>query len=273
MSIPLLGIEQDVKGRLEIKQQIERTQDSFILIIEEHNILDNKIYERLFEDKKIGIEVRVSCDSTFFERFLFIENDSKKSDLKISFNKLDVNFKIRVSYYLKATKEFELDTNNEFFDEFYDFKLPVQFGAILSRKYENELHIIDNNISLDIFQLEYNENVDYMKCDFSRSKIYIFFGDEKLYKNVHRIKKQKKWGKINIDVLFKPIILEALNKIENRQEQDDIPIWEEVLLTALDLEKGKLENMKFDKKLNLYYNKFIGGKKLQEIYNQIKKVK
>ena len=145
MSLPLLGNEIDLKGSLTIDHQILSKGNYFVLKIKSFDIINNEIYKSYFNSKKIGIEVRLTCDSTFLEKFLVFDCDSDNDEMEISFKKLDVNNKIQISYYLKSLENFQIKPDKEYFNEFFNSPIPVIHNSFMSEIYNAQINISNNN--------------------------------------------------------------------------------------------------------------------------------
>jgi hypothetical protein len=272
MSLPLLGNDIDLRGSLSIDHEILSKGNNFILKIKSLEINDNELYNKYLDSKKIGIELRIACDSTFFEKFLIFESDFDEGKMEISFKKLDLNNDIQISYYLKSLVDFDIEPDNSF-NEFYNTPMPVISSSILSVIYNLKINV-SNNSSLRLFNIQHNENAtDYMDIKFNMgAKILIELKDIDLFTKINRIRDVKRHQKAHIHFFFMPIILHSLELLKNKNDDDfDSYKWEDKLLSALDIDIETLKTIEdFDTTINLYFEKFLGEEKLSQIYKLLK---
>lgn len=128
MSIPKFGVIEEVKGQFDCEVEYQILDEVIRFSVGDSLVFDNPYYRQLFDNDIIELVLSVDCFNAFKEEKICL-----KEEKFLDYPTKDVGGKFTVSVYFVARKDFELDTDNEYFDEFYNESYSILKGQIVSK--------------------------------------------------------------------------------------------------------------------------------------------
>jgi hypothetical protein len=278
-NFPKLGNEIQTSGSFYCDMDIIEKGQALELNVSNINI-DNKLFNRLFKENKICIEIKVECFSTYTEYFFKIDHNNK-DNFKVNLEKSTLTHTFHLIAYLKAVTDFTIvDDTNESLSPYYNNSF-IPKNVILSKEIKIKKECMyDLNSSQSIFHLDYDPSQeDFIKIDFpdDADAIKIIVNDS-IFKELQSGKytQREKWKLFNKHSFWGNIFLQAVEDIRNRNddeldyEDDDCRLWHKVIFESYEvLNSTKLKELKPDEILNKYYKFFIDQNKgLKMVYDK-----
>lgn len=281
MSLPRLGYDNEIKGFLKFnplinqKERIDSHTYKYEIIPQEIKIEENEYFQDLFENNKISVEWKVTCETTLVEiseKVNFADNDNYKP---ITITSGDLNFDFSISWYLVANTDFILINDEKTFDPFFDLEIPISKGSILSnigiRKYDASQNpeIGDKSIIVVKF-LEDNHNPENtFTINTDDDQIFLYVNDKELTRLIRRTAKgNEQKNVISRHAVLHQVLLKAF--IEMQKDTGLTQGWARTLQSYIGENTFNIGNdIDFDEVNNTYYKFFMKGERLKKLFNKI----
>jgi len=278
-NFPKLGNEIQTSGSFYCDMDIIEKGHELELNVSNIN-LDNKLFNRLFKENKICIEIKVECFSTYTEYFFTIDYNNQ-DNFKENLEKTTLTQTFHLIAYLKAVSDFTIvDDTNESLSPYYNNSF-IPKNVIVSKEIKIKKECMyELNSSQSIFHLDYATQSDFIKIKFpdDDDAIKIIVNDP-IFKEFQSGKytQREKWKLFNKHSFWGNIFLQAVEDIRNRKnddelhyEDDECKLWHKVIFDSYGVDSStRLKELKPDEILNKYYKFFIDQNKgLKMLYDK-----
>ena len=287
MSIPKLGIKDEANGifECEILSPDLENEEYLIFRVDMNSLrIENKYYEELYKNSTIDLILSVDCFNVYKE----LKTSIKEKEY-VEFPRKDAGGKFVISIYFVATKDFILDTRNDFFDSFYNEEFKIAKGQIVSRVITRHIDIdlsstkssfkflsVKKNPEIeDDFQIKLEDEIPELIIKSEQT-----FWD---YDNIRSSSRLKGINKITDAILLGPLYIEMIRLIiEDRLEGQNYE-WAEVMAkkmgyTSLDELKGEIQDSdisqadSFQVAYNLYSSHLHSENHFDELFEILKSI-
>jgi hypothetical protein len=284
MSLPRLGYDDEIKGFLKFnplinqKERIDSHTYKYEIIPQEIKIEENEYFQDLFENNKISVEWKVTCETTLVEiseKVNYADNNNYKP---ITITSGDLNFDFSISWYLVANTDFILISDEKTFDPFFDLEIPISKGSILSnigiRKYDASQNpeIGDKSIIVVKF-LEDNHNPEKtFTISTDNDQIFLYVNDKELTRLIRRTAKgNEQKNVISRHAVLHQVLLKAF--IEMQKDTGLDQKWARTLQSYIGENTFNIGNdIDFDEVNNTYYKFFMKGERLKKLFSKIENI-
>lgn len=282
MSIPKFGISEEVKGRFDCEVAYQLLDEVIRFSIEDSLIFENQYYQNLYDKDFIELVLSVDCFNAYKEDKVCLR-DEKYLDYPIK----DVGGKFTVTIYFVAKRDFDLDTRNEFFDEFFDETYAILKGQIVSKIVTRYIDIQTTSTytSAKLLELIHNEEQkEAFIVRLAQQSPVVSVKSADLYYKYDKLRKGKRMKGIKelVDaILLGPVYVELIRVlIEGRLEGENYD-WAESIAVALgysslDELRKELEEVEdpdpeysFQTAFNQYATKMFSDNYLLDLLNHL----
>ena len=281
MSIPKFGISEEVKGRFDCEVVYHLLDEVIRFSIGDTLIFENQYYQNLYEKGKIELVLSVDCFNAYKEDKVCIREE-KYLDYPIK----DVGGKFTVTIYFIAKENFKLDTQNEFFDEFFNETYAILKGQIVSKVVTRYIDIQTTSTytSAKLLELVHDLNQDeaFIFRLAQQSPIVSVKSDDLYYKydKLRNSKRMKGIKELVDSILLGPVYVELIRVlIEDRLEGENYEWAESIALalgfSSLDELRKELEEVELDPEnsfqtaYNHYATKMFSNNYLLDLLNHL----
>ena len=287
MSIPKIGIEDEAIGifECEILNPDLENEENLIFKADMNSFkLENKYYEKLYQESTIDLILSVDCFNVYKEL-----KTSIKEKQYVEFPRKDAGGKFVISIYFIATKDFILDTRNENFNSFYNEEYKISKGQIVSKVITRHVDIDLTSTSSSFKFLTVNKNPDIeddfeIKLEDEFPELSIKSEDTFFdYDTLRSSSRLKGINKITDAILLGPLFIELIRIIiEDRLEGEKYE-WAEVMakkmgFNSLDELTNEIQDNdisqadSFQTAYNLYSSRLHSENHFKELFEIIKTI-
>ena len=287
MSIPKIGNNDEAIGVFEcdiLNPNLNNDENQIFEVYMNSFKLENKYYEKLYEDSTIDLILSVDCFNVYKEL-----KTSVKKKKYLEFPRKDAGGKFVISIYFVATKDFILDTKNDYFDAFYNEQYKISKGQIISKVITRHVDIDLTSTSSSFKFLSVNKNPE-IEEDFKISLMDEFpqlsIKSEDTFFEYDKLRTSRRFkgiDKITDAILLGPLFIELIRIIiEDRLEGSNFN-WAEVMAKKMgytsleeliseiqDSDMGQDES--FQAAYNLYSSRLHSENHFKELFDILKTV-
>lgn len=215
---PVLGIGDDINGKVQVKLKV--SSDSEYIVLENTFSVDNKDLHKLIKENKACYSIHLTCAGTFF-RTNYTSNKELFEPIKIKSSEL--NGEVELNYFICATEDIKQYQNQASNIDYGDTHFNIDKADILAylgkgKFYANKtfqettsisslMNINTDGKSNHPFHLDYGEE---------KITIYLCQEDYELYQDI----KLKKFGPILHSALVLPALQQVIVFMESEESND-----------------------------------------------------
>ena len=278
-SIPRLGYQEEAIGdfSIGISRDIDQEGKKMTFYFQNNLSINNEYFEKLYAEGKIKIIAKINSESIFLEKVMVYDDINS---IDFSFDELFGELKIQL--FIVAAKEFELETNNEWFDDFYQEKFLVRKSYILSKIKESfyQPEIVEHKASLNFIKIELNENqTNLLEVDIHDERPTLSIKDEEIYLFIGELNSKKDSIKnTGQNLILSSIYIECIRLLlENKLDSPEDYPWTNELskligfksLAHLQAKYNDNNDDQFDKAFQIFWHKFCVNTPLKTMLQEV----